>query len=102
MSHTFDDIRKALDIMSDRYLSGFLDAFSCSPECAVFAKAVVDEIEAFGGPVPRLLGEDTGVSLTFELEDCKVYYAICKDEIDVFGFNRSYFGSALDDPNERP
>lgn len=99
---TFDAVRQTLDKMADRYRAGIRDAFSCHPSCAIFAKAVVDNIEAEGGPCPRLLGEEDGVSLTFMLDDKKVFYGIYEDEVDVFAFSKAHFGAALNDDRERP
>lgn len=99
---TFEAVRRTLDMMADRYAAGISDGFSCPPNCAVFAKAVVDSIEANGGPCPKLLGEDVGVSLTFMISDCKLFYGICEDEIAVFAFPKAHFGDALNDPRELP
>ncbi len=97
-----NEVRAALVLMAHRHTSGIRDGFSCPPECATFAKAVVDSIEANGGPCPRLLGEHRGVSLTFMLEDRKLFYSICDTEIDVYAFSKAYFGDALNDQRELP
>lgn len=96
-SAKFVTVRCTLDMMAERHSSGIRDVFSVPPVCVVFAKAVVDSIEASGGPCPKLLGEDDGVCLTFMLKDCKLFYCICEDEIDAFAFPKAHFGDAMID-----
>lgn len=87
----FDSTRQALNRMAERYDARILDGFACSLPCAIFAKAVIDSVEAFGGPCPRLLGGDSnGVSLTFTVGYKKIFYVITDTDIDVFEIDTSY------------
>lgn len=94
---TFDLVRDTLDRMANRHIAGLDDVFSCPPPCSAFAKAVVDSIEASGGPCPRVLGEESGVSLTFQMRSKKVYYIIRMDECDVLAISNYACRKALEE-----
>lgn len=75
---TFSDIREAIDHMA----SHNIPEFTMRPDCAIFAKAVLDEVEHKRGACPKLIPEgDGGITFVFGENPRKIYWCILPDGI---------------------